>query len=300
LKDKPWDMKDMNHWLPVDLYVGGIEHAILHLLYARFYVKVLYDLGHLSFEEPFSHLFNQGMILKYSEKSGLVEKMSKSKGNVVSPDEIVSSYGADALRLYIMFMGPPELDCEWQDSGLEGMKRFLNRLWDHVTNTENIVAQGDEDKATIKRLHKFLHDFQDRLVHMKPNTAISACMEWVNDLYAHNMKLSKESIEKAVAVMSVFIPHMASEILGVVCRKKLGECSWPAYDPVLIVDESVTIVIQVNGKHRGTLTMPRGSTQEQVQAKAQEEAAKWLSEMDIKKVVFVPNRLINFVGQLVS
>ena len=129
ISHKPFDEKDMDYWLPVDLYVGGVEHAILHLLYARFYVKVLYDLGHLPFDEPFMHLFNQGMVNRYSELSGHVEKMSKSKGNVVNPDDIVKQYGSDVLRMYILFMGPPELDCEWQDTGLEGIKRFLNRLW---------------------------------------------------------------------------------------------------------------------------------------------------------------------------
>ncbi len=133
LKNEPFDKKDMEYWLPVDLYIGGIEHAILHLLYARFYVKVLHDLGYLPFDEPFAHLFNQGMVLKYSEKSGAVEKMSKSQGNVVNPDDMVARYGSDALRMYMMFMGPPELDCEWQDNGMEGIKRFQNRLWDYLT-----------------------------------------------------------------------------------------------------------------------------------------------------------------------
>ena len=122
----------MAYWLPVDLYVGGIEHAILHLLYARFYIKVLYDLGYLPFDEPFTHLFNQGMV-KLFGNFWCVEKMSKSKGNVVNPDDIVQQYGSDALRMYILFMGPPELDCEWQDAGIEGMKRFLHKLWEYLT-----------------------------------------------------------------------------------------------------------------------------------------------------------------------
>jgi leucyl-tRNA synthetase len=146
LKDKPWDAADMNYWLPVDLYVGGVEHAILHLLYARFWVKVLHDLGHLPFDEPFKHLFNQGMVLKYSEKTGLVEKMSKSKGNVVSPDDIVAQYGSDVLRMYILFMGPPELDCEWQDSGVEGIKRFAHRLHDYLVKPGTILPENEHEE----------------------------------------------------------------------------------------------------------------------------------------------------------
>ncbi|HVX01165.1 MAG TPA: leucine--tRNA ligase, partial [Candidatus Babeliaceae bacterium] len=138
LEDRPFSAIDMDYWLPVDLYVGGIEHAILHLLYARFYIKVLYDLGYLSFDEPFKELFNQGMVTKYSEKTGLVEKMSKSKGNVVNPDEIVKVYGSDILRMYILFMGPPELVCEWQDCGLEGIKRFIFRLWTYIINPDTV------------------------------------------------------------------------------------------------------------------------------------------------------------------
>ena len=150
LTDKPWDMKDMNYWLPVDLYVGGVEHAILHLLYARFYVNFLYDEGFLPFDEPFTRLFNQGMVFKYSEKTGLVEKMSKSVGNVVNPDEIVRDYGTDTLRLYILFMGPPELDCEWQDAGIEGTKRFLNKLWDYLTNPATILESQKRRALSLK------------------------------------------------------------------------------------------------------------------------------------------------------
>src|SRR5204862_2889031 len=143
------------------------------LLYARFRVKVLYDLGHLPFDEPSSHLFNQGMILKYSEKTGLVEKMSKSKGNVVSPDEMFVKYGSDVLRMYILFMGPPELDCEWQDAGLDGIRRFLFRLWDYITDPATLLSEGKREQAAVtRRLHLLLKDVHDRLAIFKPNTVI--------------------------------------------------------------------------------------------------------------------------------
>src|SRR5204862_1526982 len=163
------------------------------LLYARFRVKVLYDLGHLPFDEPSSHLFNQGMILKYSEKTGLVEKMSKSKGNVVSPDEMVEKYGSDVLRMYILFMGPPELDCEWQESGIEGVKRFAHRLFDYMSNLSHILADGEiEDIIVTRRVHKLLKEFQERLDVFKPNTALAAFMEWLHDTANQEMRLSKD------------------------------------------------------------------------------------------------------------
>lgn len=300
LKDKPWDKKDMDYWLPVDLYVGGIEHAILHLLYARFYVKVLHDLGHLPFDEPFTHLFNQGMVLKYSEKDGSVEKMSKSKGNVVNPDTIVATYGSDALRMYILFMGPPELDCEWQDTGLEGIKRFLNRFWNYVTDPKNQLADGDQDAATTKRLHKFLHDFQDRLDHFKPNTAISSAMEWLNDVTGQQMKLSKETIGVVCTALSSMAPHMMSEILADVCGKKLDahDCPWPVHDAALIVEDSASYAVQLNGKLRATITTQKGSSQEEVRKLAEAALVKWLADAQVIKVIFVPDRLINFVVKL--
>jgi leucyl-tRNA synthetase len=296
LADKPWDKADMQYWLPVDLYVGGIEHAILHLLYSRFYVKVLHDLGHLPFDEPFTHLFNQGMVLKYSPVSGAVEKMSKSKGNGVNPDEIVDQYGTDILRMYILFMGPPELDCEWQDTGLDGVRRFVNRLWLFLTDASNWVADGQQESITTqKRVALFLKQYQTRLEQFKPNTAIPAAMELVNDLTAQQMKLSKASIEKILVSLSVLAPHMANELLQVICGKELAACEWPTYDESLTVVDEVVIAVQVNGKLRTTVTVSVTAEQAQIKQAAEAAAQKWLADSTVVKVIYVPGKLVNFV-----
>lgn len=296
LKNKPWDAADMDYWLPVDLYVGGVEHAILHLLYSRFYIKVLHDLGFLSFDEPFTHLFNQGMVLKYSDKTGLVEKMSKSKGNVVNPDEIVHSYGSDVLRLYILFMGPPELDCEWQDAGLDGIKRFLNKLWNYLQAADTLLKQGQsEHEKVTRRYHQFLRDFHDRLGHFKPNTAISAFMEWTNDAVSDHMQLSAATVEGIVVSLSVLAPHMASELLESLLGKKLSQCCWPVYDPALAQEEFISFPVQVNGKVRAELLMKPESSQDDVEQAARKQVVQWLEGKKVVKVIFVKNRLINFV-----
>ena len=298
LADKPFDQADMDYWLPVDLYVGGIEHAILHLLYSRFYIKVLYDLGFLKFDEPFKQLFNQGMILKFSEKSGLVEKMSKSKGNVVNPDDIIREYGSDVLRLYILFMGPPELDAEWQDSGLEGIKRFLNKLENFLTNPENIVEDKDEPLESKKRTHKFLQDFQSRLDNFKPNTAISAFMEWNNDVISKFFKVGKSSLEAILTSLSVIAPFMSSELLEQLLNKQLNPTDikgWPKFDPELIKQEENIIAIQINGKMRGTITVPVGAKQDDITSLAKKEVDKWLEDKEIIKIIFVPKKMISFV-----
>lgn len=296
LENKPFDQKDMHYWLPVDLYVGGVEHAILHLLYARFYVKVLFDLGHLHFDEPFTHLFNQGMVNRYSEISDSIEKMSKSKGNVVNPDEIVQEYGSDALRMYILFMGPPELDCVWQDAGIEGMKRFLNKLWEYLTNPATILQEGHPENIQVtKRFHRFLKAFQERVDLFKPNTAISAAMEWLHDAQSHTMQLSKKTTEELLATLSIMIPHITSELLEQLVGKQLEDCHWPTYDPKLALEDTITLVVQVNGKMRGDLIMARGSGQNIVEQEAQKLVHKWLDGKEIKKIIFVKDRLINFV-----
>jgi len=289
-----FDQADLQYWLPVDLYVGGIEHAILHLLYSRFYVKVLHDAGFVPFKEPFTRLFNQGMVNKFSEKSGLVEKMSKSKGNVVNPDEIVKIYGSDVLRMYILFMGPPELDCEWQDNGLEGVRRFTQRFITYFTS-ENIVTDRDEAREAKVRVQQFLKAFQDRLDQFKPNTALSAAMELLNDLMHEKMKVGKTSAEQVIVALSALAPHMASELLEDLFGKKLRDCEWPAYDPAFTVQATVEIAIQVNGKVRGQITVARDSAQDAVQPQAQAVIEKWLEGKTIQKVIFVPNRLLSFV-----
>lgn len=293
LQTAAFSKEDLNYWLPVDLYVGGIEHAILHLLYSRFYVKVLYDLGHVPFDEPFKHLFNQGMVCKLSEKSGLVEKMSKSKGNVVNPDEIVKSHGSDVLRMYILFMGPPELDCEWQDAGLDGIKRFLNRFWNFMTQPGTIAST--EDHQVVKRVNRLLKDVQERLDLFRPNTVVAAFMEWLNDAQAQNHVLSKESAEKVIVALSVMAPHMASELLELLFQKQLQDCVWPTYDPALTTVDAVTIAIQVNGKTRGFVHAAPGTNQAIVEEQARVEIAKWLENVTVIKIIFVPDKMISFV-----
>lgn len=296
LKDKPWDPADMNYWLPVDLYVGGVEHAILHLLYARFWVKVLHDLGHLPFDEPFKHLFNQGMVLKYSEKSGLVEKMSKSKGNVVSPDDMVAKYGSDVLRMYILFMGPPELDCEWQDSGVEGVKRFAQRIYDYLSKPGTILPKGVQEELTVtRRVHKLLQDFQERIDLFKPNTALSAFMEWINDATSNAMQLSHESAEKVIVALSTMAPHMASELLEQLFNKQLQDCTWSYANPEYTYDNNATIIVQVNGKLRANVIVERNANQSIVEPLACTAIAHWLADKTLVKIIFVQDRLINFV-----
>lgn len=293
LQDKPFDAQDMNYWMPVDLYVGGIEHAILHLLYARFYVKVLYDLGHVPFNEPFKQLFNQGMVCKLSEKSGAVEKMSKSKGNVVNPDDIVQIYGSDVLRMYILFMGPPELDCQWQDAGIDGIKRFSQRFIVFVTNGNH--TKDKEDIEVSSRIHSFIKDFQERLDLFKPNTALASFMEWLNDMSAMNAHMSKASLEKVLVLYSVMAPHAASELVETLLEKSLLECSWPEYDAALIQAKATIVAVQVNGKLRGTIEIQSHELEHDIVLKAKAAVEKWIADKTLIKTVYIPGKMVSLV-----
>lgn len=296
LETEAFKKEDLDYWLPVDLYVGGIEHAILHLLYARFYIKVLYDLGYLPFDEPFKQLFNQGMVNKYSEKTGFVEKMSKSKGNVVNPDEIIVDFGIDALRMYILFIGSPELDVEWQDNGLEGMKRFLGRFWSFITRSNALLAPGEDESPEVKqRVNRLIKEFNERIAIYKPNTALASFMEFLNDTQDKNMVLSRESLEKVLVLLSVMAPHFASELLEKFLDKYIQQCTWPVFDPNIALENKITIAIQVQGKLRGTLDIAADIEESEAINLAKAEVAKWLEGKDIIKTIYIPKKAVSFV-----
>jgi len=283
------------YWMPVDLYVGGAEHAVLHLLYARFWHKVLFDAGHVSTKEPFHKLVNQGMILGEDN-----QKMSKSRGNVVNPDDVVKQYGADALRLYEMFMGPLEQVKPWSMRGVEGVFRFLNRAWRLVCDEETgaVLAQdADPAEAAVRSLHTAIRKVTQDIEGMKFNTAISAMMEFVNEATSWPVR-PKSIMESFLLLLCPFAPHMAEELW-----QKLGHTTsialepWPAFDPALLVEDSVEIMVQVNGKLRGKVTLPAGSAQADVvgAAKAAATVVPHLAGKAIRKEIYVPGKLVNLV-----
>ncbi|MCD5397538.1 leucine--tRNA ligase [candidate division NPL-UPA2 bacterium] len=305
-EERPFDTTLVNRWLPVDQYIGGVEHAILHLLYSRFITKVLYDLGHVNFQEPFQRLFTQGMIIK----DGV--KMSKSKGNVVSPDELIAKYGADTVRLYTLFLGPPEKDAEWDDRAVEGSWRFLNRLWRLVgqftvyglqfTVKDKDILSIDLRRKTHQTIKKVSEDIEEKF-HF--NTAIAAIMELVNEISAVflkpetvNREVLKEALETVVILLSPLIPHLAEELWGRLGNEpSIFNQPWPDYDIGIIKEEEVTVVIQVNGKVRSRLTVPAGIKEEDLraQALANDRILPWTAEKEIKKIIVVPGKLVNIV-----
>ena len=280
-------------YLPVDMYIGGVEHAVLHLLYSRFYTKFLYDIGVIDFDEPFHKLFNQGMI---TGKNGI--KMSKSKGNVISPDDLVRDYGCDSLRMYELFVGPPELDAEWDDRGIEGVYRFLSRFWNLVMDNKdkNIKAS----KEMIKARHKMIHMITTRLEGFSLNTVISGFMECNNNLIAIAKKeggMDKETLEAAVLLLAPFAPHMGEELW-----EELGHTDsvfhheWPAHDEEAMKDDEVEIPVQVNGKTKAVISIPVDTSKEDAIAKAKEVLGDKLSGNIIKEI-YVPKKIVNIVAK---
>ena len=278
-------------YLPVDMYIGGVEHAVLHLLYSRFYTKFLYDIGAIDFDEPFVKLFNQGMI----GKNGI--KMSKSKGNVISPDDLVNDYGCDSLRMYELFVGPPELDAEWDDRGIDGVSRFLKRFWNLAL--DSIEKDIPATKEMEKTRHKMVYDITSRLEAFSLNTVVSGFMEYTNKLIAiakqNDGAVDKETIETVTILLAPFVPHIAEEIW-----EKLGHedsifhAQWPAHDEELMKDDEIEVPVQINGKTKAVISIPAEISKEDAIAEGKKAVADKISGNIIKEI-YVPKKIINIV-----
>lgn len=306
----PFRREEVDYWMPVDQYIGGIEHAVLHLLYSRFFTKVLYDAGLVGFKEPFANLLTQGMVTK----GGLA--MSKSRGNVVSPDEIVNRYGADTTRLFILFAAPPEKDLEWSDDGVRGCFLFLNRVWRFVSQVAAMRAPLSSDgpssdprsrelwrqvNLTVK---KVTVDVRDRFNF---NTALSALMELQNSASRYletvpeaerNIPLLRRTAETLTLLLAPFAPHLAEELW-----ESLGHAEsvhlerWPSWDEGALAEEKVTVVLQVDGKVRGRMEVPAGTGEEELREKAlgHDRVRRFLQGREVAQVVVVGGRLVNVV-----
>ncbi len=313
-----------NYWMPVDLYVGGVEHAVLHLLYARFWQKVLFDAGLVSTDEPFKRLVNQGMVLAYSyrddngkyyypkqvERRGndwyvkdtdikvntQVEKMSKSRFNVVNPDDVANEFGSDSMRLYLMFMGPIDAEKPWTSDGINGVNRFVKRVWNIFETPDKIQESGDAELS--KLMHKTIKGVTEDMERMTFNTAISKMMEMVNAIYKSEKPIAKADMESFVKLLSPLAPFISEELwerLG--HTESITYAPWPTHDETLLVKNDMNIVIQVLGKKRATLTVPVDITQDDLLALAKNEShvQEFIAGKEIVKVIYVPGRLMNIV-----
>jgi len=299
----PFDEKKVEYWMPVDQYIGGIEHAIMHLLYSRFFTKALRDIGLYKIDEPFTRLLCQGMVVRKGAK------MSKSKGNVVSVDEITQKYGADTARLFILFASPPEKDLEWSDKGVQGCYRFLNRVWNLVRETGNkqkgrVIKTYDQEEKKLNRItHSAIKKVTEDIQNFHFNTAIAAIMELSNGIYDYLRKKGnnshlRESVEKLILLLSPFAPHICEELWEVLGHRRSAiKESWPGYDQEIIKKEDMLIVIEVNGKVRSKVEVPVNLEEEEIKKKAQgdERVKKYIDNKKIKQIIYVPRRLVNIV-----
>jgi leucyl-tRNA synthetase len=286
--DVPFEKNRTRRWLPVDSYIGGNEHAVLHLLYARFVTMVLHDHGLIEFEEPFKRFRAHGMIVRDGAK------MSKSRGNVVVPDEYIRQWGADAFRTYLMFLGPFEEGGDFRDRGISGVKRFLDRLWATVLERRD---DGSSDPMVIRKLHQTIKKVGDDVSRLGYNTAIAAMMEYINVLRAGERRAHRAEVEPLVQLVSPFAPHIAEELWERLGHERgVFESGWPSYDPALAAEETIELVVQVNGKVRGRLHVPPAITKDDALAAVlADEGIKKFVPGEPKKVVFVPGRLLNIV-----
>ncbi len=286
--DVPFDRERTTTWLPVNSYIGGNEHAVLHLLYSRFITMVMKDGGHIDFEEPFTRFRAHGMIIREGAK------MSKSKGNVINPDVYMEEWGADAFRMYLMFLGPYEEGGDFRDQGISGVRRFLDRLWASVRDAS---GEGTPDVEVRRKLHRTIKKVGEDTANLGYNTAIAAMMEYLNAVRRGERTPHRDEVRPLVQLAAPFAPHLAEE-----CWEALGHSTsvfdggWPTYDPALLVDDEVDLVVQVNGKVRGKLRVPAaiGQAEALALARADEAVAKFVTG-EPKKVVFVPKRLLNLV-----
>ena len=325
--DAPFNKEDVDYWMPVDQYIGGVEHAILHLLYSRFFIKALYDMGYVSYDEPFTNLLTQGMVLKDGAK------MSKSLGNIVSPEEIIKKYGADTARLFILFASPPEKDLEWSEQGVEGCYRFINRVWRIIWEFRNIFIKADEnvkkslddksnkesakskktglsaeDKELLYAVNyavkKVTDDIKERFNF---NTAISAIMELVNSLYLYKDKVSnnsrnydilREAIEKTIMLLAPFVPHVTEELWVSIGKSgSVHDQAWPSYDENALIKDEIEIAVLINGKVRDRIIIPSGISEEEIRIKVLEaqKIKDLIQGKEVVKVVAVPGKLVNIV-----
>ena len=315
---QPFDAADIARWLPVDQYIGGVEHAVLHLLYSRFVVKVLHDAGCCPFGEPFEALFTQGMICKKAD-DGKLYKMSKSKGNAVSPDQLIADYGADTLRLYTLFIGPPEMDAEWQDTGIQGPYRFLGRLWRRVweardalragTDRPDLQAMARPERELYRKLHATIRHVTDAIENgFRFNTAIAQIMELMNALDALKAEsletpqaraVYRETLAGMVRMLAPFTPHVAEELWVELGHPAgLMKAGWPAVDEAALKAESIEVVLQINGKVRGKIELPAEASRDDLEraALADPQVIRHLEGKQVRKVVVVPGRLVNIAA----
>jgi leucyl-tRNA synthetase len=297
------DQERVARWMPVDLYIGGVEHAILHLMYARFLYKVFHDFGMVPGDEPFTVLFNQGMITAKSAVTGKLEKMSKSKGNVVAPDALIARYGADTERVYTLFMGPPEKEVEWTEDGVMGAHRFLQRVWglqDIVAESAGRVGEPSATEQVLVAVHRTVKRVHDDLARYHPNTATAAMMELINTMAEHQATASggvlRQAYETLLRLLHPIAPHITEEIWRILGHEgSLMRAGWPSFDAALLAKQQVTLAVQVNGKLRATIDADPGLDAQAAGSVAREAIAKWLDGKTVVKVIHVPDRMVSFV-----
>ena len=296
LSSGPWDNKRVAQWLPVDLYVGGAEHATMHLIYARFITMVLHDLNLIHFEEPFTRLYHQGTITHKGAK------MSKSRGNVVIPDGFIKKYGSDAFRMYLMFMGPYDEGGDWSDYGIIGIWRFLNRVWNLVNSKRNKkdkeTQRETKNKETVRKLHQTIKRVTEDLESLRFNTAVASLMEWIN-LASNNLDaVDNKMLDIFLKLLAPFSPHLAEELWSYLGHQKsIFKESWPQYEIKMIAQEKTTLVIQINGKVRDKIEVDPKVNEGEIRqiALSRPKIQSWLSGKKIKKIIYIPGRILNIV-----